>query len=659
MEALSTGFCAAALSQSLTCNEAEEWQQQWPQPTLQVVDIQRYPRTPTVASQPCRFYVAASDGQSLVWLVVPPHTPLEEAIAGFELEVGCCVTLLSHTLVTAANGLNVVVPLQVKYSSNTLRLLGQPSCPATLFSLSPTSLVQRSTAVDAAANTSSTAKPATAVRRPSHRIAVRDFVASPEKALGNWSIAVRVVWRGRDYSINSSSRAFGSTSVGSGVASTPRYVFRCLLVDECGDGIVAAFFGGEALLDRVQLHDCLLLAQGTVKWGVGEVAAPVELQFVEKSIEELPNAAQLERTFPLYAAALVGEAAQDLHSVAEVLATAQIGDFTSVVGVVAAVQGSAQITTKRGRVSRAVVTLANDTDDANGNDSGGGGYVEVTLWGDVAESVEPALGERWVFHSCAVQLFQQRKTLSSRSSTMAVQLRPVQPPRDVAEVTSLRCEKLENAREAVSNVSPLAAGSEAGTVASTHSIAVPAVKSRQFVLDFHVATSTLPVLARVQEVLPSLLTWNCTDCHSAFDGSSRENPEWALITLPERCAMCGGTELSPSYSVQLQVSDGLCVATVALYGSAAETLLGTTAMELTRAAQRRPAAGAELCARLLGLPILMWLVADVVERGGSQRYIAAACKHIRFVSGCHMLLSALEGFAEEIGIGTLNTASQN
>ncbi|KPA82550.1 putative mitochondrial ATP synthase, epsilon chain [Leptomonas pyrrhocoris] len=637
MEALSTGFCGAALTQSLALEEIEEWQRQWPQPTLQVVDVQRYPRCPTTELEPCRFYVAASDGQSLVWLVVPPQTPLEEAIAGFELEVGCCMTLLSHTLVTAANGLNVVVPLQVKYSSNTLRLLGRPTCPDQLFPLSANSLVQRATEGEGTGVVGTGASTA-AVRRPSHRIAVRDFVDNPERALGNWFIAVRVVWRGREYQMNSPSRTFGSHSVR---ADTPRFVFRCLLVDERGDGIVAAFFGSAALMDRVQLHDCLMLAQGTVKWAVSEVAAPVELQFGEKSIETLLDAESVQHTFPLYAAALVGEVAEDLRSVAAVLSDAQVGDYTSVVGLVVAVQGSTQITTKRGRVWRSVVTLADDTGPGNHC------YMEVTLWGDTAELTEPSVGEHWVFHSCAVQLFQQRKTLSSRASTMAVQLRPLQLPLD-SSAAALPRECVSVTAAAAETSPPAVTANESGAASTDPFPATPKPRSLQFVFNFHEASPTLPVLARVQEVLSPLLTWTCVACHSIVNIGSCDAYADAI---PDRCGVCGGEELFPSCHLNIRMSDCLSIAAVTLHGSTAETLLAATALDLARTLQRRPAAGREFRAGLVGVPVLLWLLVEATEEGDTNHYVAAACKHIHCVSGCHTLLSAIDAFTGDLANG--------
>ncbi|KPI88247.1 hypothetical protein ABL78_2671 [Leptomonas seymouri] len=658
MEALTTGFCEAALLQHLAVGEVEGWHRQWPQPTLQIVDVQRYPRRPTIESGPCRFYLAASDGSSLVWLVVPPRTPLEEAIAGFELEVGCCVTLLSHTLVTAANGLNVVVPQQVKYSSNTLRLLGQPTCHEGLFSLSTSSPLQRCSEGKGRgiAGTGSAA-----ARRPSHRIAVRDFLENPERALGNWSIAVRVVWRGREYQMNSSSRTFGSTSVG---ASTPRYVFRCLLIDERGDGIVAAFFGGEELLDRVRLHDCLLLAQGTVKWCAGEMAAPVELQFGEKSIEGTVDAERAQQAFPFYPAALVGELAEDLRTVSEVLADAQVGDFTSVVGRVVAVQASTQITTKRGRVWRCVVTLADDTNSIISNSSSGGGiavrginrsscYVDATLWGDIAESVEPSIGELWVFHSCAVHLFQQRKTLSSRASTMAVQLRPLPHP---TETPAAAPPSVCSSNKAASANTPLLATANTKSVAVNADVFLPAPgsKSVQFVLDLHEASPTLPVLAHVQEVVAPLLTWNCVACRDAVTvGSHDHRSEF----LAEHCHVCGGTELSPKYHLRVWLSDGLSTALVTLHGSTAEMLLESTALQVARTLQQRPVASLELRARLVGVPVLMWLLMDEASESGTKCYIAAACKHVHCASICDTLLSAIEAFTGDLGGGSAELPS--
>lgn len=626
MEALSVGFCVAAVTLSQAPKEVAAWQAQWPQPTVQVVDIQRYPRVPTTVSGPSRFYVAVSDSESLAWLVVPPRTPLEDAIAAFAIEVGCCMTLLSHALVTAANGLNVVVPLQVQYTHSTARLLGQPRITESLFPLSAQSLLRRCTddEEDAAA-----AAAVDLQQRPSHPIALRDFTEAPQRALGNWCVTARVVWKGRAYALNAQGGRFDTGGVNlrgscGGYGTSTRFVFRCLLADERGDAMVAAFFGVEALGERVLLHGCYRLAHGTVKWGTGESGAPVELQFTEKSIEaELPRG-PASSPFPLYPSALVGEAAAQVRRVGSIVEAAQFGDYVSVVGVVVAVQPKTLIHARQSRVWRTVVTLGDqDEDHATAHVARGSGpYIEVTLWDDAGDLVEPALGEPWLFHQCAVQLFQQRKTLSSRRSTMAVQLVP--RPRAASPT------------EHNGDPEPEASAGAPATHAPTPAAAAPA-KAMQLVLELHESSPTLPVLARVQAVEQPLLLWTCAVCQR--DGEAQ----------PAVCGRCGAADAYPTLRVRVWLSDGLCVRLAVAHRSVAEALLGLSSVMLARQLEREPrAAATALCESLVGTPVLVWLLAGVDDDvAGTPRFMIAGCQHVDYVPGCHTLLSVMDALASE------------
>ncbi|GET92486.1 hypothetical protein, conserved [Leishmania tarentolae] len=629
MEALSVGFCAAALVQSLAPKEVEAWHQQWPQPTLQVVDIQRYPCTPTASCGPSRFYVAVSDSESIGWLVIPPCTSLEEAVAEFEIEMGCCVTLLSHALVTAANGLNVIVPLQVKYSNNTLRLLGQPRCDEVLFPLSSQSLLQRRDTED-----SNLCSATAASQQPLHAIALRDFVDAPQLALRNWCVTVRVVWKGREYPLNSHGSCLsGSSGTRRGVcAGSPRFVFRCLLADERGDAILAAFYGGDALRERVRLHGCYRLAQGTVKWSAGESGAPSELRFVEKSVEEELTGDTTQQMFPCYASALVGEVAEQLREVAAI-ETAQVGEYISVVGKVVAVQSNTQVTTKRGRVWQSVVTLADSADDSATTHLRSGPFAEVTLWGEIAEMVEPALGERWVFHRCAVHLFQQRKTLSSLASTMAVKLVP------------RKCDD----KHATMSPGWEPGGGATAAVGSVTSVGKPICsaqalkKDMQLVLDLQESSPTLPVLARVLQVVPPLLIWMCTECSWTQQSVVRSGSSAAGI--PTACAHCSAAQLCPTLRLHVWLSDGLCTGLAAFHGKPAESLLDASPAEVARYAERQSALVQEMLESLVGVPVLVWLlpcgVADVFD---AAQYIVTNCKRIPYISASHTLLSAIDTF---------------
>ncbi|CAC9541632.1 conserved hypothetical protein [Leishmania infantum JPCM5] len=649
MEALSRGFCAAALVQSLAPKEVEAWHRQWPQPTLQVVDIQRYPRVPTASRGTSRFYMAVSDSESVAWLVVPPCTALEDSVAAFEIEVGCCVTLLSHALVTAANGLNVVVPLEVKYSNNTLRLLGQPSCAEALFPLSAHSLLPRHNADD------HTPCAAAASQRPLHAIALRDFMDAPQRALGNWCVTARVVWKGREYPLSShASRLGGSSDPRRSVcAGSPRFVFRCLLADEHGDAVMAAFYGGEALVERVRLHGCYRLAQGMVKWGTGESGAPSELQFVEKSIEEELTSGATQQMFPFHASALVGEVAQQLRDVVAVSETAQVGGYVSVVGTVVVVQGNTQVTTKRGRVWRSVVTLASIAEHSAAAGRCSGPFVEVTLWGEVAEAVEPALGERWVFHPCAVHLFQQRKTLSSLASTMAVKLVPH------------TCGAKHAPRATASpGWEPDGGGADAvpSAVTAGMSVGSPKVlkKDMQLVLDLQEASPTLPVLARVQEVVRPFCDWMCTECcrtqQSVVTAGS------IAAGKPTACAHCSAAQLCPTLRLRVWLSDGLCTGLAAFHGCAAESLLEASPAEVALDVERRSAFVDEMLDRLVGLPVLVWLLpCGGADSFDAAQFIVTNCKRIHYVSGAHTLLSAIDTFAsldEGVSSGAADVLAQ-
>ncbi|KAG5468881.1 hypothetical protein CUR178_01717 [Leishmania enriettii] len=644
MEVLSTGFCAAALVQSLAPNEVEAWQQQWPQPTLQVIDIQRYPRVPSASCGRSRFYVAVSDAESLAWLVVPPGTALENSVAAFEIEVGCCVTLLSHALVTAANGFNVIVPLQVRYSGHTLRLLGHPNVPEALFPLSANSLLRGDNA-DGSVPRTSTAAP----QRPSHPIAIRDFVEAPHRALGNWCVTARVVWKGREYPLNPHASAVGgvNSTRRAVAAGSPRSVFRCLLADEHGDAIVAAFFGSEALGARVQLHGCYRLAQGIVKWGTCESGAPCELQFPEGSIEEELTADVTRQMLPFHASALVGDVAQRLRNVAAVIEAAQVGEYVSVVGTVVAVQGNARINTKRGRVWRSAVTLASSTDGSAGVRGSSGSFTEVTLWGEVAEAAEPVVGERWVFHPCVVQLFQHRKTLSSVASTMAVKLAPhgsgdQHPPLAAAP----------SGREGEG--SSAVAAPNASRVGKPICASEAVRKEMQFVLDLHQASPTLPLLARVQEVVPPFLDWACAECGRTQPSVAAEADTAAEILTT--CPGCSAPQIGPMLHLRVWLSDGLCTGLAAFHGGTAESLLEASTAEVARHLEQQSALAVDVFDHLAGLPVLVWLLPrSVTNAFEAPQFTVTNCKRIGFIPGSHTLLSAIDIFTgpnKEVHRGT-------
>lgn len=107
---------------------------------LQVVDVQRYPRDPK-PTEMSRFYVAASDSESLIWLVILPQTQIEDSVSHFQLDIGCVITVVDFILMAAVNGRTLVVPLHLSFTPNAVALIGSPVYDTKLFSLSPKALL--------------------------------------------------------------------------------------------------------------------------------------------------------------------------------------------------------------------------------------------------------------------------------------------------------------------------------------------------------------------------------------------------------------------------------------------------------------------------------------------------------------------------------------
>lgn len=194
---LSSGFCREVLGTTFSATEYEAFKSKWGAVRLQIVDVQRYPPIPRKGER-SRFYLAASDGETLVWVVIPPRTALEQDIAQFQLDIGCVVTLQEYLLLQAENGHAVVVTRHVSYSPHSRPLLGSPTWDPTLVSLSSAALLHGPSAATPTAEERETAATEEALQRfPS--VTVKDIVHQPSCVLHEWKIDLQWIWIGTPY----------------------------------------------------------------------------------------------------------------------------------------------------------------------------------------------------------------------------------------------------------------------------------------------------------------------------------------------------------------------------------------------------------------------------------------------------------------------------
>lgn len=562
MESLSRGFCAHTVAGSFTEAALEGWKSQWPRPTLQIVDLLRYPCVSTPQS-PSRFYAAVSDSASLLWLVVPPGTEAEDSIVRFQLDIGCCITLEDYSIVTATNGLNVVVLLRATYSSNPLSLLGRPTFDPTRFPLSHRALTRQQFLMH---------RPDAGGQQPQGReIVLCDLLENPQCAVSSWWIALRILWRGEAYAVQRLRRE--------GQRATA-WVTRFIGVDVNGYAILCSLWTGSMEADTVGLADCVFLGPGSVVWGAGEEGVPLQLQFSARSVIRSVPQTQRE-ALPLFLSTTVGALNTGRTTVRDIIAHSSVEQVVTLTGNVRQVDSGVYVNTKRGRVLRLVITVE-DEEVSNI-------CVDVTLWGNVAEGAVPMEGERWLFTNCVVRHFMQRKTVSSRSSTITMKVGPA-PLATVA----LRRGLPPSAPDAAP---PEESASEDASRESAETLRV------HFVLCFRGASPTLPALARVQEVQLPLIHGACLRC---------KQTQWGRAEVSGVCGWCGSTSWWESLRLRIELSDSTEVVSATVHSAVAESLLEMSEAEFLLSTQ--PAALENAARnRLVGSPVLVWLLRHTME----------------------------------------------
>ncbi|KAF8295813.1 putative Replication factor-A C terminal domain containing protein [Trypanosoma cruzi] len=385
MDALSTGFCASAMKGVLPHGPGESWASLWPSPRVQVVDIQRYPKIVTEPFVVSRFYVAVSDSASLIWLVVPPGSEMEELIDTFQIEVGSCITLNEYSVVAAKNALNVVVPLSITYSGNELSLLGNPTVEETLFCLSTEALTKRRGAV----------KPNFSRAIESYiKISLIDFVDAKGHELEDYALDLRIIWKGKQRHLTAS-------------GSMGRFVFDCIGVDRNGDAVSISCTGQSGLYDIFSLGDCVCVTNACLT-SRSEAEDTMRLQLNERSFVVL-RGEEAVSNIPTHPCRMFGA-----RSVTNLINYSNVGDIVHVEGVVTSVSSATLVNTRRGRVERSGISL---------QDPASSSLIDVTLWEEFSRSVRPNVGERWCFCGFVVGEFMRRLTLSSRYGSGAFQMK--------------------------------------------------------------------------------------------------------------------------------------------------------------------------------------------------------------------------------------------
>ncbi|ORC93826.1 uncharacterized protein TM35_000017030 [Trypanosoma theileri] len=455
MDSLTQGFCASALMGSIPNGGEESWSSLWPSPTLQVVDIQRYPKVITQPSVISRFYVALSDSASLIWLIAPPGSEMEELIHTFQIEVGSCITLKAYTVISAKNGLNVLVPISISYSDTVLSLLGNPVFDPSLFELSSAALTKQRNVLKM--ETLQTTRDYTT-------LSLREILEVRGESLRDYAIVVRIIWKGKNRSLASGNLI-------------DRFIFNSVGVDKNGDSILMSFIGSSALYETLSLENCVHAVGGSLFFGDNEKKM-LRLQFDER-FSSVVNNIEMEDVIPKYPFQMFGT-----RTVQDVVKHGNVGDVVSVEGFVIKVSPGTLVHTKRGQVERSGIMLCDSSTPSSSSC-----VIEITLWEDISRSVKPAVGERWCFCEFVVSGFMQRISLSSRSMSIAFKMQKEVGPKRLE-----LCQEVKKQEE---------------TETCSHSAERDSV---QVVLALEEASDTLPVLAKVQRVILPITYSACRGC---------------------------------------------------------------------------------------------------------------------------------------------------
>lgn len=618
MQPLTQGFCAAAIESALSTEGLPRWKAAWQSPTVQIVDIQRYPQEVSTAGIRSCFYVAASDGVSLVWLVVPPGTEMEHLIAHFLLDIGCCVTLDEYALASAANGLTVVISQRITFSSNPLSLLGHPAVDSARFTLSSKALTRRAVRAEVGAGGGGH-RPADI---PTVEIRLNDLIDNPRCTLDAWSVTLRIAWKGREHRLPPAGGRGAAAPTHNGAAT--RSVVRCIGVDSNGDALGCSFFGSSALIESFDVGDCMALSNGSVAWD--ETGQPTQLEFNDQAaICCLPYEEAESRVRWRLPLRFVGATKNHVLTVQEVIQNAPCDTVASCFGTVRSVSAGDYVNTKRGRVLRVVVTLQDEVVPHN--------VLDVTLWGEIAESLAPQPEERWAFLFCTVKEFMRHKTLSSRSTTAAVKMATTSAENaDAAEETNETEDAvvLPTPSRRSDTSTPSREGEKHGPL--SHAREGPNdTHCKRFVVSVWESSPTMPVLVRVQCVASPLLATRCLHCHHVADLRTVE------MAFP--CSSCGALGHAITYQVRLLLSDGVQTVQATGFSSVGLCLFEVTEAALLDVISTNPHHERSLCEQIVGTPLLMWLMKSAAA---DEECVIVQCKHVDLAVCAATLASTID-----------------
>eukprot|EP00796_Vickermania_ingenoplastis_P004421 gene4421-3220_t len=590
---ISSGFCSAALDAKFSKVEYDTFQETWRDVQLQIVDVQRFPAEPREAER-CRFYLAASDGSALIWLVSPPHSEIEENIAQYQMEIGCLVTLHEYTLLEASNRKNVVVPLRLSFLPNSVPLIGEPYWSPSLFDLSSKALVyERKT-------------PALDLEKTMFdgfvEVTIEEIACEPQCVLGPWQIELRFIWVGNPYRT-------GNSGSERSARDRQRYSLRSVAVDRNGHAIICVHFGVLSWLEKFQVQSMWRFANGSVVWEATMEGTPSHLSFNEQCqccpitldpFTASSGVLKARNVLPLQPVSTVGEVARAFPSVSEIIDTVPLDRVISFVAEVVSFRPGVLTRTKRGSILRANLIVADPHQRLS--------IIEVTLWGDAAPNIVFTRGQHYWFHNLTVREFQRKKNLSSRSDSLFILLSKelVLPP---APSTSIPYE------------SPDVPYGEKDHLIENGVL---------FVLQLSLATQLLPSLARIQSIETPIVSWQCNAC-SAFDYPS---PDIFV------CPLCGGGDYSSRFRLRLTLSDGEELLEAVCYHDPAERLLGMTVDAVEQRCRCDAFFSQRLTARLTGCPVLVWLL----RMQGPNETLATGCQLVDVTSCSTALIASVENY---------------
>ncbi|CBH10327.1 hypothetical protein, conserved [Trypanosoma brucei gambiense DAL972] len=563
---LTTGFCESALTAPLSGDSrGETFTLRWPNPSLQVIDIQRFPERVVQSSTQSLFYLALSDTLSLIWLVIPPSTGMEELVSTFQIEIGYCVKLREYTLVAARNGRNVVVPLSITHSNTVYPLLGNPVFNSSLFRLSANALVYRYTNT---CSSSSATWQSTPLGDYGART-IRQVVTAEGKGFNDCVVYLRVVWKNKIRQVASS-----------GILG--RFAVDCVGVDADGDAVSVSFFGSSVISDMFDVGDCIR-CRNPAFVDKGESGYSEKLNVFDWS--STPGCcAGAEHLIPKHPRYVFFSC-----SVQYLVECCEVGDIVSVYGEVAAFSPTTLVNTRYGHVGRSVVELR----DLNSLQHS----IEVTLWGDMGAIVVPVVGEQWCFSNFLVRIFGGRITASSRCVSSAF----VMSPKGRVDVASN--ERPEEQPPHTSKQEEVAGG--------THDADIV-----QLVFDLDEISESLPVLAKVKGVKHPLTYTACSACGRKVGNETSV------------CSSCPEASVEERFLVQLELSDGIRSARAFGLESVGKELFGFDTSTLLRYRKDSPNFERLITHELIGLPALFWLeqsLGGVTQVKRCQRVDMARC----------------------------------